>query len=472
MHRRRITRVLGAAAGGLLGAAFLPGAVAFADDYTIGSAVDTETVTGLYGFDFGFQTTPPAVNGSVDGIQDFNYTDTTTGVLGTFTADESTSEDVLGDTNQELLVTSDDGSTDAPPVGSVFDTYSFGDGGFENIYSDLPSASGNLISDTLVTPFGDFTIPVTLDAAAAVSAYDATDIAIADGDIVPDPGDVEHVTAVNGISPFDVAVQGFEKFDVDNASGADVGVFNADEATTTDEFGTVTQAILVTKDVAGTPGGAAGDVPTVGSVFNVATLGDVENIYSDIASTTPGGSDTVTDTLDTPFGDFNIPTTFDATAAISAANAASIDLPDGYNIVADPATEEFTGVNGLPPIDVAEEGTGEEFNVDNTAGTSVGSFDADVTTTADAFGNSTQTILVTSDLTGTDGTAAGDVPAVGSELDTVTFGDTGFELIYSDLVSSSGNVITETLVTPLGDISVPSTFDVAAALAADVLSAG
>jgi hypothetical protein len=485
MHRRRIARALGAAAGGLLGAALLPAAVAFADDYDIVADPNSpEVITGLYGFDFGFQTTPPAVNGSVDGDQLFDVDDTTLGtssnpdVVGTFKADESTSSDTFGDTNQELLVTSDVSGTtgtaagDTPPVGSVFDFYTFGDGSYENIYSDLPSASGNLISDTLVTPFGDFNIPVTLDAASAVSAYDATNIPIADGDVVLDPGHVEHVTAINGISPFDVAVQGFEKFDVDGTSGAEVATFNAVEATTTDELGTVTQAILVTSDVSGTPGAAAGDVPPVGSVFNIVTLGDVQNIYSDLASTTPSGSDTVTDTLVTPFGDLDIPTTFDATAAVSAANAASIDLPNGYDIVSDPATEKLNGVNGLPPIDVAEEGDDELFNVDNASGTSVGSFDADVTSTADSFGNSTQTILVTSDESGTAGTAAGDVPAVGSELDTVTFGDTGFELIYSDLASSSGNAVTETLVTPLGDITLPTTFDAAAALATDVLSPG
>jgi hypothetical protein len=485
MHRRRITRALGAAAGGLLGAALFPAAIAFADDYDIGADPNSpEVITGLYGFDFGFDTTPPAVNNSVDGDQLFDVDDTTVGtttdpdVVGTFEADESTSSDGFGDTNQELLVTSDVSGTagtaagDTPPVGSVFDFYTFGDGSFENIYSDLPSPSGNLISDTLVTPFGDFSIPDTFDAASAVSVYDATNIPIADGDIVLDPGHVEHVTAINGFSPLTIAVQGVEKFDVDSASGATLGTFNADEATTTDGFGTVTQALLVTKDVSGTAGGSAGDVPPVGSVFNTVTLDGYENIYSDIASTTPGGSDTITDTVVTPYGDFNIPTTFDATAEIAAANAAAIDMPDGYDIVSDPATETLTGVNGLPPIDVAEEGTHELFNIDSTAGTSVGSFDADVTTTADAFGNTTQTILVTSDLTGTAGTAAGDVPAVGSELDTVTFGDTGFELIYSDLVSSSGNAMTETLVTPLGDITFPTTFDAAAALAADVLSAG
>jgi hypothetical protein len=473
MHRRGITRALVAAAGGLLGAAFLPVAVAFADDYDIiPDPSSPEVVTGLYGFDFGLQTTPPAVNGSVDGNQLFDFEDTTSGTSGTFEGDESTSSDAFGDTNEELLVTSDQSGTDAPPVGSVFDYYTFSGSGFENIYSDLPSPSGNLISDTLVTPFGDFTIPVTLDAASAVSAADGTNIAISDGEIVPDPGYIEHVTAINGMPPTDVAVQGFQEFDIVGTTGAYVGTFNADEATTTDEFGTVTQAVLVTKDVSGTPGAAAGDIPTVGSVFNTVTLGDVENIYSDIASTTPGGSDTITDTLVTPLGDLNIPTTFDATAEVAAVNAAPIDLSDGYDIVSDPATEQFTGVNGLPPIDVAEEGDDEVFNVDNASGNSVGSFEGDVTSTADSFGNTTQTILVTSDEAGTAGTVAGDIPAVGSEYDTVTFGDTGFELIYSDLVSSSGNVITETLVTPLGDITVPSTFDAAAALATEILSAG
>jgi hypothetical protein len=199
----------------------------------------------------------------------------------------------------------------------------------------------------------------------------------------------------------------------------------------------------------------------------------IENIYSDIASATPGGSDTVTDTVVTSTGDFNIPTTFDATAAIAAANAAIINFGDGYDFVSEPYTEIFTGVNGLPPIDVAEEGS-ELYDLTNTAGTDVGSFDADVTTTADSYGNSTQAILVTSDVSGTEGAAAGDVPAVGSEFDTVTFGDTGYELIYSELIgaTSRADLVTETLVTPTGDITVPSTFDAAAALATDILSGG
>jgi hypothetical protein len=466
----------------VLGAAFLPVAFAFADDYEIVADPNSpETITGIYGI----ATTPPAVNGSVDGYQLFDVDDTTVGttgdpdVVGTFEGDESTFTDPFGDTNEEILVTSDVSGTagtaagDDPPVGSVIDYYHFA-GSSENVYSDLHSPSGNVISDTVSTPYGDFTDGTTFDAASAVSAYHATDIAITDGTIVPDLPYTEHITAINGLPPLSVAVQGFEKFDVDGGSGASVGSFDATETTTTDGIGTVTQAILVTKDLSGTPGDAAGDVPPVGSVFNTLTAGANENIYSDIAATTPGGTDTVTDVVVTPYGDFDLPTTFDATAAIAAANAATIDLPNGYDIVSDPGTETLTGVNGLPPIDVAEQGDGEVFNVDNASGTSVGSFEGDVTTTADPYGNTSQTILVTADESGTAGGAAGDVPPVGSEFDLLTFGDTGYSLIYSDLASTTGgsDIVAETLVTPMGDITIPTTYDAVAALTSDIIAAG
>jgi hypothetical protein len=56
---------------------------------------------------------------------------------------------------------------DEPPVGSVLDTTNFG-GGFENIYSDLVGLGlngSNAITDTWVTPFGDFTGTTLFDAA-------------------------------------------------------------------------------------------------------------------------------------------------------------------------------------------------------------------------------------------------------------------------------------------------------------------
>ncbi len=454
--RRRITRTLGAAAGGLLGAAFLPAAAAFADDYVIvPDSGSTEVLTGIYGS----QTAPPAVDETVEGYQLFDVKDTTLGtVVGTFHGDESTASDSFGDIDKALLVTSTSDPTgtaagDVPPVGSVFDTYTFGDTGYANIYSDLASTTpgADVISDTLVTPFGDITIPVTFDA-AVVAAADAGAGALADDyGIVPDPTSAETITAIGGVPPLDVAIQGTQQFDVGT------GTFDAAKTTTMDIFGTQTEALLVTStsDPTGT---AAGDVPPVGSVFNVINPGyGFENVYSDLPS--PSG-DVISDTVVTPFGDFTLPTTFDA-AAVPNTDAVAVALADAYGIV--PAsTEEFTGINGVPPLDVAIQGT-QQFGV-GTGGT--GTFDADVSTASDSLGDIDEAIRVTSTSDPT-GTAAGDVPPVGSVFDTYALGDTGFENIYAVLASTTpgADVISDTLVTPLGDITIPLASDAAVAAA-------
>jgi hypothetical protein len=53
----------------------------------------------------------------------------------------------------------------------VFETVNWADSGFGTVYSDIVTAGGtNLISDTLMTPLGDFPIPVYLEAAAGLAA--------------------------------------------------------------------------------------------------------------------------------------------------------------------------------------------------------------------------------------------------------------------------------------------------------------
>jgi hypothetical protein len=173
--------------------------------------------------------------------------------------------------------------------------------------------------------------------------------------------------------------------------------------------------------------------------------------------------------LVTPSGDYTFPATFDASAIVAAGEVTDVPLSDDYDIV--PAsTEDFTGINGVPPLDVASQGY-QQFDVDNTAlGTVAGSFDADVSTSGDSYGDIERTILVTSDVSGTTGTAAGDTPPVGSVFDTFTFGDSGFENIYSDLASTTagGELISDTFVTPFGDFTIPATIDAAAGLANDI----
>ena len=65
MNRCLIARAMGAAAGGLLGSAFVPMAVAFADDYAIvPDPSSVEEVTGIYGSGFfGVPQLPHAVDG-------------------------------------------------------------------------------------------------------------------------------------------------------------------------------------------------------------------------------------------------------------------------------------------------------------------------------------------------------------------------------------------------------------------------
>jgi hypothetical protein len=449
--RRRVLRTLGAAAGGLLGVAFMPAAAAFADDYTI-DPTGTETITGIYGTGLGSaDSAPPAVAGTLQGFQEFNYTDTTTSASGVFNGDESTVTDGFGDTNMEVVVTSDV-SGDTLPVGSVFDTYTLGDSGYANIYSAVPSADGDVITETWVTPDGDTTVPLTFDAANVLVA-DATGVPLADGDDFVPIANTDNLISVNGIPPIDMVLQGHEHFAVDGAAGT-LGTFAGDEATTADIAGTSTEAVLVTKDLTG-----AADDPPVGSVFNTINLGGWVNYYSDLTSTS-GGADTISDTLVSPTGqDITIPTTFDAAAAETPV---SVDLPDGDDITP-VGTELFNGVNGLPPVDVGVQG-GQEFDLLSSTGTTLGAFDADETKTMDLFGDVTQTLLVTQD-------ESGDSLPVGSVIETVSLGS-GYENIYTDIASTAagGDVYTDTLVTPFGDVSVPVTFDLATGLAADMFN--
>jgi hypothetical protein len=456
MPRRRITRALGATAG-LLGFAFLPAAVAVADDYEVTpDSYSTEAITGIYGYGFdGLGTAPPALAGTVQGDQLFDYTDVTTGDTGTFSGYENTSTDTLGDSNSAVYVEFDGSGADAPPVGSVFDTYTFGDGLYENIYSAIPAADGDQISDTMVTPYGDYSIPVAFDASEVTGADDGG-VPVGDGDDMDPVADSQLITAMSGIPPLDVALQGTQIFDISSGDNA----FDSDEATTQDILGTQTEAVLVTKDLTGIVGTASGDTPAVGSIFNTISLWGVENVYSDLVSSS--GANVITDTVETSMGDFTIPVTFDAAQVETLSNDADVDVPDSYQI--DP-TSDFditgagSGTNGLAPIDAGVQGT-QDF--DFTDGVQSGSFTADVTNTLDALDNSTETILVTS-------SANPDALPVGSVIETVTWGDTGFGNIYSDIASATAgaDTISDTLLTPFGDFTVPTTFDAAVGLASD-----
>ncbi len=453
MHRGRVSRTFGAAVCGLLGVALLPAAVALADDWTITPDPNsTELITGLYGHGFdGGDTAPPAVAGSIQGHQNFDYTDNTTGAAGTFHGFESYSIDGFGDTNEEVYVAANPSGADAPSVGSVFDTYTFGGGFYQNIYSAIHSSSGDTITDTYVTPLGTYTLPVTFDAANGAIA-DEGGVNIGNGVFI-DPVGSQTTYSISGIPPLTVALQGTQNFSVANAMGHPIGSVATVDTTTTDGVGTYTEAALVTKDLSGIAGTGSGEVPAVGSIFNTMVLGSYESIYSDLVSPN-GGANLITDTVLTPYGDYTIPVTLDASRVETTA---ALELPDGAQL--NPAGAlDITAVNGLPPVDVGVQGQ-QMFTYVDTGG--VGTFDADVTNTLDEFGDTTETLLVTKDI-------QGDAPPVGSEYEVVNWGY-GYESIYSAIASttSGGDMISETLVTPYGDFILPPSFDAAAGLAAD-----
>ncbi|MGB8206927.1 MAG: hypothetical protein WCF69_04845 [Mycobacterium sp.] len=264
--------------------------------------------------------------------------------IGTFTADVANSSDILANTTQDLLVTSSSG--DAPAVGSVYDYFFTGTAGSDstyNVYSDVPSTTGgtDTITDSVVSPYGSFAIPIDFDAANGLAdVLNGTsplgmDIDLPNVyDITPDSSSPGTIVGIDGIQPEEIDVQGYQLFDYDPATGPG-GTFDADVAQSAIIFGNSTQEQLVVAS-------SSGDAPAAGSVFDVSNYGyGYKNIYSDIVSTT-GGPNTITDTFVTPFGDFNVPDTYDAAAALAS---------DSSQNFADPAAPAALSADLLNMLD-------------------------------------------------------------------------------------------------------------------------
>ena len=135
----RLTLTAGAAAGGLLVGAFLPVAVAFADETGWVPDPNTFDATAVTGF-------PPYSPEVVTGTDAWNRFD--------FTTNTVTVPDQLDGVDTETVFgsfTNDDFSNGA----SFIDFANFG-GGWANEWIDIPgTGTGFGISDLLITPFGD-----------------------------------------------------------------------------------------------------------------------------------------------------------------------------------------------------------------------------------------------------------------------------------------------------------------------------
>ena len=170
-----------------------------------------------------------------------------------------------------------------------------------------------------------------------------------------------------------MAVEGEQVFAVYNSDGSKTGgSFRGYVTTTSDILGGSSEAILVTENLTGTVGTAAGQVPPVGSVYNAIDLGSgkIYTIYSSLPS--PSG-DVISLKLAMPSGVLPVYTAFNASAP---SPIQSLSVPGGHSFR--PASTLLpVGINGLPPREVQIQGY-QQFNVYNSAGTQIGSFDADV----------------------------------------------------------------------------------------------
>jgi hypothetical protein len=177
---KMLTITLGAAGGGLLAAAFLQTAVAFADttDFVspVGPSPGPGPIEGVFNFEpTGSETDVSTTDLSLGlgdistGTQEFDVIETSlTGdpTVGTFDA-SVTDTDILGVTNTEDQVTSDlTGTTGDPTVGSVYDTLTFDNSGDSIVLTDIPSTTAGGAPDitgALDTPHGDYTLPPAVD---------------------------------------------------------------------------------------------------------------------------------------------------------------------------------------------------------------------------------------------------------------------------------------------------------------------
>lgn len=232
----------------------------------------TEYVSSFYGL----FNDPPGTPGVVQGTQKFDVVDPDTGVtVGTVeTLVSNTNSFVIGGgTFHEIVVTSADAGGNLP-VGSLLTTINIGHWGI--YYSVIPSAPGDEITFKLLTPIVDIPIPTNYNAATVLTSVSRPVLVSDQYYIAPatnsetGSAEPEKLTSITGVPPLFVAAQGEQLFSVYDANtGASVGTFRGLVTTTSDIAGNSSEAILVTEVVSGTQGTNPGDVPPVGSVYNV-----------------------------------------------------------------------------------------------------------------------------------------------------------------------------------------------------------
>jgi hypothetical protein len=422
-----------------------------------------ETVVGFYGQ----WTYWPGVSSTTQGKQDFSLVDPNTQqTVGNFSALVQQGDPTsLGTKYVELLVTANDGQNvgvdpgQIPPVGSIISSWTaLGIFGWK--YSSMPtSPTTNKVSFKAVTPFGDIPVPFfRYDAAKGVAnnTFDNKPIDVTGGFfIVPADPVGEKITALSGLLPLFNSIQGNQRFNVVDSEGNSVGSFQGDYTTTGDVLNISTEAIRVTANDGINVGTGPGQVPPVGTVYNVAYSPFSDKLWL-LYSSKPTDDGTVIEaTVGTPFGNINFP------SRLNASVEPPIDIVGPGNKTYIATSDQLpAGVNGLPPRDVQIQGY-QQFDVRNSDGTKLGNVDTDVTSQWDSYGVHSKSLLITKVNEGTPGAGASDVPTVGTVVNVIYFGKAGFGISTSITPIPTGEVRAFQFLTPFGPIPLtPSTVPV------------
>lgn len=214
---------------------------------------------------------------SVQGHQVFGIFDPTGNQVGSFDGVFTTTSDILGTYTQAILVTGNNGvdvgtgAGQVGPVGSVYNAVYAGADTDYVLYSSLPSPTGGIVTVEQVNSGTVQTSPRTfIDASEPPPAQP---LSVSRG-LTLVPVSPLQPSGINGLPPREVQYQGYQQFDVYDATGARIGSVDATVFTQHDLFGIRSQAVLVTNVTDGVAGTTRGDVPPVGSLFNVMLLGD------------------------------------------------------------------------------------------------------------------------------------------------------------------------------------------------------
>jgi hypothetical protein len=244
-------------------------------------------------------------------------------------------------------------SDELPANQTVYSITDFGSG-FANVYTAVPNADGTAaesIHDTLVTPLGNIDIPTTFDAIAFMSPGDAFAPLGADGDFTIDgmtfdPGadGWDSIQPLIGVAPLLAIGGGYletnpgtfshlahQDFAVSDGDGDDLG--NIDTGVNSLNLLGIQGTELTVLDATPGDGADAADLPAEGTVYSVTNLGGgFYNVYESVPNADGDAADSIHDTFVTPFGNVDIPTDFDAIAALNPSGAldglAALDAGD------------------------------------------------------------------------------------------------------------------------------------------------